>query len=40
MSIIMKVHDALDYGATNKNISVIIEHASSETHKVHVAMGH
>ena len=27
------------YGATNKKISVVIEHATSETHKVHVAMG-
>ena len=39
MSIVTKLHDALDYGATNNKILVAIEHATSETHKVHVAMG-
>ena len=39
MSIVTKLCDALDYGETNKKISVVIEHATSETHKAHVAMG-
>ena len=40
MLIVTKLCDDLDYRATNKKILVVIEHATSETHKVHVAMGH
>ena len=38
ISIVTKVRDDFDNCATNKKISFVIEHATSETHKVHVAM--